>query len=647
MSEPKTIHLITETSSGKMIKVPATIQVVKGRIEFLQSPFALKDEIKAMKGSKWHGFDDNPRKIWSVRDCERNRFQLSFMMGQNPYEWWERPLQEFEYERPLRQHQCLMANWGLTYHYCILAAEMGVGKTLSAIEIMEQSGYADWWWVGPKSGLRAVEREFHKWGMQGVDLKLMTYEALRNLMENWVPGDMPPHGVIFDESSRLKNHKSQRSQAAQSLADGIREAYGKDGFVIEMSGTPSPKSPVDWWSQAEVAWPGFLREGDMRSFERRLGIFVEKETSQGKHLQRVTWLDDENKCAVCGGYEDEEQHIPEVCAEDYHQWQKSFNEVAFLHERLQGLVLVLHKKDCIDLPEKQYRVVRCEPTPTTERVAKALVKLAPNGITGLTWMRELSDGFQYREETDGTEPCPVCASGETPGQTEVWVDPEDEERSFEMVDMLDPEYVKTLEKRLVKCPTCKGSTEVPHKVRVIKEVPCPKDKALVDLLEENEEQGRLVVFAGFTGSLDRIVKLCLKQKWSVIRVDGRGWKVWNMDGNPLMVENPLDYWADLDRNHRVVFVAHPKSGGMSLTLTESRMAVYYSNDFNPESRSQSEDRIHRMGTDENLGATIVDLIHLPTDERVRDILQDNRRLELMTLGDVAESLGVEDGDDDE
>jgi len=79
MSDPKEIRLITQTTKGKLIKVPATISVDKGRIEFLKSPYALKDEIKAMKGSKWHGYDDNnPRKIWSVADCTRNRFQLNF-----------------------------------------------------------------------------------------------------------------------------------------------------------------------------------------------------------------------------------------------------------------------------------------------------------------------------------------------------------------------------------------------------------------------------------------------------------------------------------------------------------------------------------------------------------------------------------------
>ena len=63
------------------------------------------------------------------------------------------------------------------------------------------------------------------------------------------------------------------------------------------------------------------------------------------------------------------------------------------------------------------------------------------------------------------------------------------------------------------------------------------------------------------------------------------------------------------------------------------MAIFYSNDFNPESRSQAEDRIHRMGMDENKGCKIVDLFHLPTDIHVRDVLLQNRKLELMTMGE--------------
>jgi hypothetical protein len=81
---------------------------------------------------------------------------------------------------------------------------------------------------------------------------------------------------------------------------------------------------------------------------------------------------------------------------------------------------------------------------------------------------------------------------------------------------------------------------------------------------------------------------------------------------------------------------------MSLTLVEARTAVYWSNSWKPEYRGQSEDRIHRLGMDANLGCTIVDLIHLPTDTRVLDVIHDNRRLELMTMGEFTEGVNWQD-----
>ena len=197
----------------------------------------------------------------------------------------------------------------------------------------------------------------------------------------------------------------------------------------------------------------------------------------------------------------------------------------------------------------------------------------------------------------------------------------------------------------VPCPRCKGTRQVPRKVRIAKEVPCPKDAALVSLLDECEETGRIVVFAGFTGSVDRIVRLCLKEKWAVVRCDGGQYSVFepcsDSDRGRQLDVNPLDYWADM-QHEKVAFVATAESGGMSLTLTESRMAVYWSNSFKPEYRVQSEDRIHRIGMDLNKGCVIVDLIHLPTDQRVLDVIRENRRLELMSLGEITSGVDWEE-----
>lgn len=642
LNEPIPVKFIITTKGGTRVYSSGEILVTKTRIEFLKSPFALKDDIKAMAGSRWHGYDDPPRKIWTVENSPGNWFALQVMLGGNPYEWFDRPLENYEYDRPLMEHQKDMSDAGLTYHYQIWGAEMGVGKSLSAIEVMEKSGVTRWFWVGPRSALMAVEREFKKWAVSDdIDMEVMTYEALTKKMKNWKDGDIPPQGVIFDESSRLKTPTSQRSQAAQALTDGIRAEYGTAGYVILMSGTPAPRSPMDWWKPSMICYPGYLREGNVNAFRTRMGVCTKQENSiTGQtFLQHVTWRDDESKCDICGGYDPSVSREDDVlyCEEDGHKFTKSKNEVAYLYDRLKGLAIIKHKKDCLDLPDKRYRIIRCEVTPALKRVAKTLLKAAPSTITGLTWLRELSDGFQYRTKEVGIQECSVC---EGTGTTEYWLDPDDSEKAFTMTEMLDPEYVDTLRKTQLACMACTGSGEVPKYERTVKTIPCPKDEALIELLDENEEQGRVVIFAGFTGSIDKLVDLCKREKWAVVRVDGRGWITYDAEGNRIDVK-PLDYWADLESNPRVAFVAHPKSGGFGLTLTEARMAIYYSNSWESESRSQSEDRIHRLGLDENLGATIVDLIHLPTDEAVLERLKQNRRLELMTMGDVESTLTEE------
>ena len=98
MSTIEEVKLTTRTSSGKLIRSAATLEYKDGRIWFLKSPFALKDEIKAMHGSRWHGYDeDDGRKIWSIEDCPRNRFQLGFLMGEDVYAWFDRELIRHDY----------------------------------------------------------------------------------------------------------------------------------------------------------------------------------------------------------------------------------------------------------------------------------------------------------------------------------------------------------------------------------------------------------------------------------------------------------------------------------------------------------------------------------------------------------------------
>ena len=663
---------LVETAK-RTYRMPVTYVVTdKGRIEFLKAPFALKDEIKAMKGARWHGFKEgDKRKIWSVEDCTRNRFQIEWLQGGDPFAWFDRDLIEHEFPQfgspdfgyfDLMKQQVLMANTALTYHYQVWGAEMGTGKTLAAIATMKVSQTEGWWWVGPKSSLYGIAQEFTKWGLpEGAVTDMMSYEGMMQRMRSWKKGDPAPIGVVFDESQNLKTPTAQRTQCAQKLADSIRKEHGNNGYVILMTGTPSPKSPADWWAPCEIAAPGFIKEGDVQTFEKRMGFYRLRDDLAGQAFNtRTAWRDDENRCGVCGHYYHEGHHMDETggfIEEDtgfeVHQFEKSVNEVFELSERLKGLVTIVHKKDCLDLPDKIYKEILCEPSPSLLRVAGALTKTAPNVITGLTYLRTLSDGFQYRDVEDGLTECGAC----TDGTEEYYINPDEPGATIRDIDMLSPEFVENLEKVEAPCSACNGTMLVKKMKRVTREVPCPKEDAVVDLLKQNEDQKRIVFFAGFTGSLDRIIKVAQREGWDTMRVDGRGWKIAQLTGEPnedgtpktksIRMTNPMDYWIQ-NPERRIAFVAHPKSGGVALTLCpqENRpgavMSVFYSNDFNPASRSQAEDRIHRTGMDENKGAMIVDLFHLPTDRRVLEVLRKNRKLEKMSMGDFESDLEIAD-----
>ena len=613
------LKFVYTTKKGTRVLKTVKAEFTEDRIEFLNLPFAMKDEVKAcMRGAKWHGHIDG-RKIWSIEDCPRNRFQLEVLSGKNPYANWERDLIKHEYERPLMDHQKLMTDHFLTYHYFLIAAEMGTGKTLSLIEGMERSGYDDWWYVAPKSGLKAVDIEFEKWALS-FQPKMMSYEKHRREMEMWEPGMPVPRGIIYDEFSRCKNSRAKRAQAAQDMGDKIRATHGWDGYVIGSSGSPAPKSPVDWWMLAEIIAPGFLREADAKSFEWRLRIFEKKDLKdQGIFHVPAAWRDDEKRCDICGKYENE--HDP---FSGEHPWKPSVNEVAYLSNRLDGLVLVLRKSDCLDLPEVVTREIILEPTPSIKRAARALANSATSTIQALTWLRTMSDGFQYEiKESDELVKCKVCNGT---GEYKDW---ETGVEDDEFLGSPSLEWTKITS----ECDTCGGTGTVPKQFREAKYFKGPKEDALVGLLDECDEYGRIVIYAGFTASIDLCVKVCQRLNWDVVRVDGRGWSIFLSDGSVLR-EDPMKYWMNHDG--KVAFVAHPESGGMGLSLVEAFMTVFFSNDFKPENRIQAKNRLDRPG--QTRIVNIVDLLHLGTDRKVLNVLEANHRLEQMTMGDIDEAL---------
>ena len=648
------------------VKFRAGRRLINGKINYIDNraylftPYnkILLDEIKSFDGSKWHGYDDEPVKAWSIPLSTRNKFQLDFLLGGNPYTLYDSYLETpvtHTIIYPEFKHQTELVNHALSTHYCIWAAEMGTGKTLAALIVMIESGIKDWWWFGPKSALYAITLDIKKWRRWAEENnvpkykypimpKVGTYNKLVKIMKEW-DNSKAPQGVVFDEGSRLKTPTAQRTQAAMALADGIRSDWGNNGYVIQMTGTPAPKAPTDWWSQCEIACPGFLKEGNINKLRNRLAIIEQRENPivGGSYPFLVSWRSDSAICDICGKKKEDHSIINNDGSPnpDAHVFKPCENEVERLYKRMKGLVEVRFKKDCSDLPDKIYRIIECDVPRQLQQYANSIVKLAPKVVTGLIRLRELSDGFLYDEEKIGNE---ICSSCNGTGKAKI----ESLKDGYELLDsgnILELEtqkeytnidapdvWIKDLDGI---CTHCGGTGKVDKFKRVAKEIPSPKETILKDLLEEFEDTGRVVIYAGFEGSLDKIEKICLKQGWSILRADGKGWKASEGTVEEILQafdNSHIDKDKFFDRFPKLAFIGQPGAAGMGLNLTASPVIIYYSNDFNAESRIQSEDRVHRSGMDTNRSPIIIDIINLESDRKILENLQKKKDLQNMTLG---------------
>lgn len=479
---------------------------------------SLDDEFSCMVGGE---FDRNLQ-AWLVTDCDRNHTALRALRGEDPFARFKVPFEPAGRRPELMPHQRSLIGSALQYRTEEWAADPGTGKTLAAIEVMELSGLARWWWVGPAQVLADTKRQFERWGATLRPEKWITWHGLPKAVQEY---DGPaPEGIIFDEASRLRGC-GEWFKAARHVAQAQDKEYGGRAIRLNMTGTPAPLDPLDWFGQIEVLVPALLRESSKADLAKRLAII---NYSEG---------------------------FPQIVG-----WRK--DEVEKLARRIAPVVRVVRAKDVLELPPFWMHVEDLEVSLETKHAAKMLVATSATGAEALGKLRQLSDGFQYVE-------------------------------------------VGSHESR-------RGTT--------------PKDDALREKLSIAEDDGRIVIYAGFRDSIDRCVEVCESEGWKVLRLDGRGY---HPDASLLSefeagcLRFPEEKWA---------FVGHPKSGGLGLNLTAPRYQVLYSLDFDGESYEQCLARLHRKG--QTRGVTVWVLCHLKTDRYVLKNLQDKVDVERATLDEI-------------
>jgi SNF2 family DNA or RNA helicase len=610
---------------------------------------AINEEVRAMQNAKWHP----ETKVWSVAKTQRNKIALDFLIDgrPDPFTRYDREIVRVETERPLWDHQHDMLDFIMTRHYCMLAADPGTGKTLPLIEAMERSGAKVIWYVSTVAGLEAVRQEFIRWDVK-VKPRFITYNGVEKIIREYnehfkneeYEKIVVPDMIIFDESQRLKNETTGWTSAAQWLTDAVREHWGENGFVILATGTPSPRNPLDWWKQIEIVQPGYLREGSVKQFQKTMELVEWKDSKTGpRYPEHITWWDDENKCQHCGKYCDQHGPHKECFKKDAKgkdlYFTKSVDELSRLYLRLSGLVIVKKKKDCLNLPDKFIRKLYCEPDEDLLKQAQKIVDMSPSAIEAVCRLRELSDGFLYHDEERGTKTCPTCkGAGEVAGSEPVEEYEFSDDEFDDVEDYYRPQQMD-LDLPPGVCTECRGEKIVPNIVRTYTEVASPKFALLRSLMEQNEDNGRLVVFAGFQASIDRIAKLGLDSRWTVFQIDGRRWRGITPSGDVIAKKDMLQLFQDPSRKlERVMIAAHPQSGGVGLNLTAAHEQVFFSHTYRGEDYQQAVERGHRQGMDLVKGLTITHLINLKTDEL---ILENNLKkdwMQQLTLGVITDRL---------
>lgn len=166
---------------------------------------------------------------------------------------------------------------------------------------------------------------------QDADFYVINYEGLRIMSEALLAKGFKM--MVMDESHRAKSRTSQQTQVALKLASVIP-------FRYILTGTPITNTPEDLWSQIHFLKPGYL--SNFYAFQARY-IEFRKMTVRAKGGLREIQKPYRSKNADCKSMNG--------CVSKY--------DYKCLRHTLDEVCLRKTQAECLDLPEKSYKVIPC------------------------------------------------------------------------------------------------------------------------------------------------------------------------------------------------------------------------------------------------------------------------------------------------
>lgn len=266
------------------------------------------------------------------------------------------------------------------------------------------------------------------------------------------------------------------------------------------------------------------------------------------------------------------------------------NAIKELEDKIAAYTYRVTKKECLDLPEKIYM--------------KRLVELTPE-------QNELYDKLEDELAIDMRTLKNIKDNNSISGP--------------EAHQAADTALMSAITRMLRMQQVCCGhfvieSEDGDKKNNQVIDVPSKRIDSLMDCI--NEAQGKIIVWSRFIYDLKKISEILKKEKIDHVTYHG---EIKQQDR-----EANINKFRS-DPNCKV-FLAQPASGGTGLNLAVADTVIYFSNDFNADTRWQSEDRAHRIGQKNNV--TYIDLVSANTiDEEILDSLKNKKSLADALLDD--------------
>ncbi|UXO93756.1 superfamily II DNA/RNA helicase [Pseudanabaena phage Pan1] len=553
------------------------IQFQGVRLRFKPTRYALDLLVKEFGRDAFH---PGCRFAWAHFYREQPKQEVEFDFVSNPYahqrEWWSiiKDMEYFalEWEMGLGKSKTILdvCQWAYAkgeLDGLLVITLKGVHRKWIEKELPDHFPRGKWhgafWnsavvdngmWFGPNSRSRQPLVKSDRFAVASINFESVHRAAGLKFCERFLRSRKA--GIVIDESQHIKTPSAATTKAVMKLGKMAHRRW-------ITTGTMSTGSTLDAWSQYTFLDPKIVDGMPYHAFKAEFAI---QEQVGDKTFE--TWEKDPRT----GKSRKVEKPVMTVVG---------FKNEDKLRAMLDPYRSRLLKADCLDLPEKLYRMRSFE---MSDNMRKAYMQMSKDFLAEFAGGRTMTASMAM---------------------------------------------VKLVRLQQIACGFWVPDDADPMAEDVVGEPLDDKNPRIEALMQEVEKiNGMGIIWSYKRYSLREIAKALREAYGSSSVVEYHG---------GVSSEDKARNLRTFQEMNCRWFVGNPQSGGTGIDLVQAQDMIYYDNSFNLALRLQSEDRFHRIGQ-EGSSCTITDIECLGTIDRPQlRALKEKRDVSAAVSGDILKS----------